>query len=69
LNLQVIGTIPASGARTIAEATGCLDIPAGQGLQIRSGSLADPVTQLQEVCPAGKAWHVDINVTISQVDV
>ena len=45
-----------------------LVIAAGQGIQIRYGTLADPETLLQEQCPAGKAWNVRIIVEIEETD-
>ena len=45
-----------------------IELSAGQGLQIRSGNLADPDVVLQELVPAGKVWTVRISIYIEETD-
>jgi len=45
-----------------------IELVAGQGLQIRSGDLADPDVVLQELVPVGKIWTVRISLYIEESD-
>ena len=45
-----------------------IEISAGQYLQIRYGALGDPAVELQEQCPAGKAWTARVIVEITETD-
>lgn len=56
-------------ARTVKSGSETFAVPVGEFIQVRKGLASAPEVELQEQCPAGKAWNVRVLVEITETDV
>jgi len=45
------------------------DLSAGNRIQLRDNGTGETVDRLNEVVPAGKSWHVEISIVITETSV
>ena len=66
MQIGTVGTIEARAAGTIKAGHDTVAVTAGQSLKIETSPNGGEV--LDAECPAGKAWSVKVDVTITEVD-
>lgn len=49
--------------------TNSIELSAGQGIRVQTGTLQSPDTQLMSAVPAGKQWSIYVYVKIIETDV
>jgi hypothetical protein len=67
MELTTVGTIAASGVRTIKAASDNIGVSAGQSLIIETSPGGAEI--LNAVVPAGKSWSVTVEVNVIETDV
>lgn len=66
MELAEIGSIAAQAAGTISAGHEAVTVEAGQSLKIETSPVGGEVLDVE--CPAGKAWSVQVDVTITETD-
>jgi len=66
MDLETVGTIDASAAKTLLQGADSFSVAAGQSLKIETSPGGAEV--LDAECPAGKAWTVSVRVTVTETD-
>ena len=66
MDIATIGTIDAQAAGTIKAGHEAVALTAGQSLKIETSPNGEDVLDIE--CPAGKAWSVQVDVTITETD-
>ena len=64
MELKVIGTEGARPASTVMEDSETFSVAAGQSLKVETSPGGDDILDVE--CPAGKAWSVDITITVRE---
>ena len=66
MDIAEVGTIAAQAAGTIMSGHEAVAVADGQSLKIETSPDGEEV--LNAECPAGKAWSVQVDVTITETD-
>lgn len=66
MELATIGTQSARSAGTMKAGREAIAVVAGQSLKVETSPHGEEV--LNAECPAGKAWSVQVDVTITETD-
>jgi len=66
MDIETVGTIPAQTAGLIKAGHETIAVAVGQSLKIETSQ--DGAEFLNIECPAGKAWSVKLDVTITETD-
>ena len=66
MDIATIGTQVARAAGTIKSGHEAIAVTAGQSLKIETSPDGEEVLGIE--CPAGKAWSIQLDVTITETD-
>ena len=66
MDIGTVGTIPSQKAGQIKAGHETVAVVAGQSLKIETAPGGDEFLDIE--CPAGKAWSVKLDVTITEAD-
>jgi len=66
MNIETVGTMDAQAAGTVKSGHTAMVLTVGQSLKIETSPNGYEVLDIE--CPAGKAWSVKVDVTITETD-